>query len=100
MKSRSALGLTEAQIENKFVKYAESRGVKALKLRLENQNGWPDRTVITPNGIFFIEFKTVRGRTRPMQELWRRVLVGMGFTVLTPRQAGDAEQFLAEWLGK
>lgn len=88
----------EADIEKAFVEYAESRGCRALKLRIDGQNGFPDRTVITCNGVLFIEFKRPKGKLRAAQKLWRLTLESMGFNVLVPTKIGEAESFLAEYL--
>jgi len=48
----------EAYVEKQFVRYAQEKKCLALKLRIDGQKGFPDRTVICPNGeILFIEFK-------------------------------------------
>lgn len=88
----------EADIENGFVAYAESLGCKALKLRIDGQNGWPDRTVLTPYGVLFFEFKQLKGRTRAMQRVWHKILRSFGFKVFLPRRKGEAEEVLREWL--
>lgn len=89
----------EAEIENAFVKYAESRGCYALKLRLDGRNGWPDRTVVGPEGlIMFVEFKRPGGKIRPMQRVWEKVLKSCGFIVLKPTSIGEAEAKLDELL--
>lgn len=53
--------MTESAIEKAFVQFAESVGCQALKLRLDGQNGWPDRTVVTPRGIFFCGVQVRQG---------------------------------------
>jgi hypothetical protein len=90
--------MKESDIEKAFVAYAESRGCRALKLRIDGENGFPDRSVITPNGILFIEFKRPKGKLRAAQKLWQLTLDSMGFNVLVPTKIGEAEAFLAEYL--
>lgn len=92
--------MTESDIEKAFVQFAESVGCQALKLRLDGQNGWPDRTVVTSKGIFFAEFKSAKGRLRPMQKVWLRKMESMGYVVITPKRAGEAEEFLTRWLNE
>lgn len=89
----------EADIENAFVDYAHSINVEALKLRIDGENGFPDRTVITRKGVFFVEFKrTAASRLRPRQRYWRRVLVGLGFPVLVTHSTDEAVKVLNDWL--
>lgn len=90
----------EKTIEDAFVAFAERHGCQALKLRIHNQNGFPDRTVLCPDGmVFFIEFKTPEGSWRAGQIEWRKKLTALGFIVLEVRVAGEAERFLEELLG-
>lgn len=91
---------TEADIENAFVAYASSRGCEALKLRIDGQNGWPDRTVISPGGVLFMEFKRPEGKLRPMQKVWRKMLREMGHEVWTPRSVEEAKTILDRFLGR
>lgn len=53
---------SEDDIESAFCRYAVSHGCLCEKLILKAGRGWPDRTLITPNGhIVFIEFKKPTG---------------------------------------
>ena len=89
---------SEADIENAFVAYAESRGCEALKLRVDGQNGFPDRTVLTPFGVIFIEFKRPKGRMSQAQWRWRKVLQALGFEVITTTSLRSAKKALEEFL--
>jgi hypothetical protein len=91
----------ESEIEGAFVKYAQARGCYALKLRLDGRNGWPDRTVIGPEGlVMFVEFKRPGSKLRPMQRVWVKVLESQGFVVIRPTRIGEAEAKLDELLGQ
>lgn len=92
------VSIVEADIENQFVKYAEANQCVALKLRIDGQNGFPDRTVLTPRGVVFMEFKTPVGKLRPMQRFWRNVLRKTGYEVHTPRSFEDAKKILDKTL--
>ncbi len=60
--------MLEKEIEAAVVKHIEGYGGRALKLRIDGLNGFPDRTVFLPNGkCLFIEFKTPEGNVRPAQ---------------------------------
>jgi len=84
----------EAELEKAFVDFAESKGCYALKLRIDGQNGFPDRTVLTPLGVFFVEFKTPRGKLRPAQEEWIGRLRKLGFYVAVIDTFAVAERTL------
>ena len=67
----------EAKIEDAFVAEMTKRGHLCPKLRWDGRNGWPDRTLITPWGIRFYEFKAPggqlsRAQTRMHSELRSR----------------------------
>ena len=84
----------EADIEKEFVLYAAAKGCHAIKLRIDGQNGWPDRTVITPSGVLFMEFKTSAGKVRPMQSVWAKLLSSVGHQVHFPRSFQAAKEIL------
>jgi len=92
----------EARIEAHFVRYCHypARGVYALKLRIDGANGFPDRTVLTPAGVFFVEFKAPAGKLSPTQIAWKAKLEKLGFAVLVPKAIGEAEKFLDDFLRK
>ena len=71
--------MRECDIERKFVKFCLDKGWECLKLRIDGENGFPDRTVITPNGIHFIELKRPGGKLRARQRVWLRKLTDLGY---------------------
>ena len=71
----------ESDIERKFVKWCLTQGYECLKLRIDGENGFPDRTVITPNGIYFIELKRPGGKLRARQRVWIDKLTKLGCKV-------------------
>jgi len=65
----------EREIEKKCRGYAQSKGAMLLKLKLANENGFPDRTLKFKYGtVIFIEFKKPGGKLRPEQRDWIRRL--------------------------
>lgn len=88
----------EKDIENAFVKFCRDKGLKALKLRVDGQNGFPDRTVFTVKGPILFEFKRPKGTLRSMQKCWILWLESLGVKVVTPRKIGEAEKALTEFL--
>lgn len=89
----------EAKIEAAFVAYCLTRGISALKLRIDGANGFPDRTVLTPRGVFFAEFKTPKGKLSAAQARWKKTLEGLGYAFIVPRVTGEAETFLEKFKG-
>jgi hypothetical protein len=88
----------EARIENEFVRFVESHGLHALKLRIDGHKGFPDRTILTPNGIVFIEFKAPSGRVSAQQRLWIDRLRELGYHVEVCTSADQAKQILEDYL--
>ena len=89
----------EADTEQAFVWYAEIQGCEARKLRDEGEDGFPDRTVMTPYGTFYIEFK--RGpddELRPSQIVWKNRLEALGYIVLVTWELDEAKQLLDMFL--
>ena len=91
--------IKEIDIESAFVKYAKNNGCQALKLIFLNKKGFPDRTVICPNGkIFFIEFKKKNKKQSPSQILVMNMLLKFGFKYHVCDEKGQAEKILHTFL--
>jgi len=91
---------SEASIEDAFVEYAEGRDCEAIKLRIDGQNGFPDRTILTPHGrVFFIEFKKPGGKLSVSQKRWIAKLKKIGFQCEVVDKLNDAKQILDDFLG-
>lgn len=55
--------------EQKFVRWCRAKGWQCLKLRIDGMNGFPDRTVLGPDGLVaFIEFKRKDGKLSDAQK--------------------------------
>jgi hypothetical protein len=64
----------EADFEREVVKWAEGEGGRALKLKMENERGFPDRTIILPGGfIAFAELKRARGSSKKYEQQQRMI---------------------------
>jgi hypothetical protein len=61
------------------------REVKKLRgrtVKIRGVRGWPDRLVLLPGRMFFVETKRPKGgRFEPLQEYTHRVIRRMGHTV-------------------
>ena len=89
----------EKKIEDDFVAYAESKGCEAKKLRIDGEDGFPDRTVLTPAGTFFIEFKrTKNDKPSAVQRRVHKWLRKLKYLVLVTHDLDEAKQTLNDFL--
>lgn len=89
----------ERDIEAAIVKWAESRGGVAVKLR-DEQRGFPDRTILLPNGVvMFVEIKRPKKNKKyAMQEKWIDKLQAMGFVADFVESVSDVEELFTDYL--
>lgn len=74
--------MLESELEDEVVEWVKTRGGYALKLKIENEQGWPDRTLFLPGATIALpELKRPNGRRRHMQKLWVRRLAALGFQI-------------------
>ena len=91
--------VTEADIEDTFCKFAKRNKCNALKLVFLRKKGFPDRTVLCPNGrVLFIEFKRNGKPLSPAQVLVKVMLTGFGFEYHVCDRIGQAENILGDFL--
>lgn len=65
--------MLESDLERQVVKWAESQGGYAFKLKEDAKRGWPDRSILLPDSrIAFVELKRPR-RNRRSDMQGRRV---------------------------
>lgn len=72
----------ESELEREVAEWAKTEGGRALKLKIENERGFPDRTIILPYGVIaFPELKRPRGSTKKYEQQKQMVawLKSMGF---------------------
>ena len=87
--------MLEAIYERQFSRHCESIGVECLKLRIDGRDGFPDRTLLCPDGsVGFVEFKQPGKQLRPQQRLWKRLLESLGFAYAIAFSFEDAVAFL------
>lgn len=97
----------ELDEELAFVRHVKRRGYKAEKLLRASERGFPDRTVLLPNGrTLFIEFKRRdgKGELSPQQVRTIENLRALGHEVHVLERSEDAidifEAALVEALAK
>jgi len=70
----------EAPLEKRAVTEITKRGGKVLKIIAVGVRGFPDRMILMPGLVVFIEFKKPTGGVvSPHQEKWARLLAYFGF---------------------
>jgi hypothetical protein len=86
----------EADIEDKFVKYAASKGCRAIKFAIPGRRYAPDRMVLCPGGItFFIEFKRPGEKPTQGQLAYHEKLRKLGYEVyVTDSQTKATEKLI------
>jgi hypothetical protein len=74
--------MRESVLERHFVREVKLRGGLAIKLAGNIMAGIPDRLVILPIGrVVFVELKTDKGRTSPIQKHVHTMLLDRGCDV-------------------
>ena len=82
----------ESDIENKFVTWAVSKGLMAIKLNISGRRGLPDRLILGHNGkALFIEFKKPNAKATKLQIYMHKMLADRGFKVFVLESFEDAE---------
>ena len=82
----------ESGVERYLVDEAKARGGFAFKMT--GYLGIPDRLVLLNGCAAFAEMKTPKGALSPAQRIQRRLLIGMGFNVWTPRTREQVDTLL------
>jgi len=90
--------MREARIENRLVRKIEKRGGMAPKWSSPGMRGVPDRIVILPNRIIFVELKAPGKVPRPLQEKRAKMLRDMGHEVRCIDSVEDVDRFVEEVL--
>lgn len=91
--------IKEVDIESKFCTHAKKVGCIALKLIMLNKRGFPDRTVLCPEGrVIFIEFKRKGKKLNGTQVPIKDLLMKLGFEYHVCDEIGQAEAILDDFL--
>lgn len=85
----------EKDIERKLVALVKKYGGRCEKLVNIGFKGFPDRTVLLPDGlIIFVETKRPRGgKYSPMQDKWRDWLIALGFSYFRIKDVEQLKTF-------
>ena len=88
--------MREKTIERKLVQAVRALGGIAPKFISPGFDGMPDRLVLLPNKIAFVEVKRHGEKPSPLQEARLRLLRRLGFKVYVLDDAGQIQQILNE----
>lgn len=88
--------MLESEIEKRLVREVRKMGGMAYKFVSPGNTGVPDRIVILPGVITFVELKTETGRLSPGQKMQIGKLKGLGVKVVVIHGMKELEEFLNE----
>ena len=89
--------MKEAAIEKHLVDACKAAKWSAQKLVNQSSPGWPDRTVVKPDGgIFFVECKTPRGLLSALQKHYIKYLEVKGHRVYISRSINDNNRIIEQ----
>lgn len=96
IQSEKVQEMIEKKVEDELRKRCEINGWQCLKLELNGVRGFPDRTILTPFGVFFVELKRPKGGViSPHQMYWRGKIRGQEQTWKLVSSLDEVERFIA-----
>ncbi|MBS5890646.1 MAG: VRR-NUC domain-containing protein [Negativicoccus succinicivorans] len=89
--------IDERDVERYLIKECEKRGWLCWKFVSPGRRGVPDRIVIRPGAVAFVEVKRKGGRVSPLQ--LRRIdeLTRRGVAARVVKTKGDIDEMIREW---
>jgi hypothetical protein len=91
--------LIEADLEREVVKWAIANGGRALKLKIDNERGFPDRTIFLPDGEILIPELKRPGKSKKYEQQKRNIawLQDLGFAAAFVDSLGELEELHREF---
>jgi hypothetical protein len=90
---------SESSIERSVCAYAKKKGILPMKFTSPQRAGVPDRLFLAPVGrVFFIEFKTEKGKLSPLQINEQRVFKRYGHTIHVVSSVAQGKKLIDELL--
>jgi len=86
--------MREVRVEQTLAAEVKKAGGLCRKWVCPGYRGAPDRIVIWPGAIFFVETKTPKGRLSAHQKFFHRVLASYGFDVVVL----NTQQKVRDWV--
>lgn len=86
---------SEKQVDNFFVARVKKVKGQAFKLESPYFTGFPDRTVLLPQGIvFFVEMKSSVGKLSPRQVVAHKLIRALGLRVYVLNDKAGAQEII------
>ncbi len=86
--------MIESALEKSIGRWCKQQGYQWLKLA--GPRGWPDRTLIIPGRVVFVETKTPTGRLSPHQQFWLAKLSELGQECFVVRSLEELQKCLCQ----
>lgn len=88
--------MREQAIEQYLVQEVKKR--KGMCIKLTGLGGIPDRMILLPVRIVvFAETKTAIGKLSPLQKVWQKALIKLGFACIVIRSKAEVIHFLSQY---
>lgn len=92
--------IDERDVERYLIKECEKRGWLCWKFVSPGRRGVPDRIVIRPGGVAFVEVKRKGGRVSPLQLRRIEELIRLLIPARVVETKGEIDEMIREWEGR
>lgn len=92
--------INERDVERYLIKECEKRGWLCWKFVSPGRRGVPDRIVIRPGSVAFVEVKRKGGRVSPLQIRRIEELTRRGVAARVVETKGEIDEMIREWEGR
>lgn len=89
--------IDERDVERYLIKECEKRGWLCWKFVSPGRRGVPDRIVIRPGGVAFVEVKRKGGRVSPLQLRRIEELIRLLIPARVVETKGEIDEMIREW---
>lgn len=86
--------MSEASIQSKIIKYLNGRGIFNFKVIAANISGIPDICCVINGRVVFLEVKTAKGKTSPLQDYQMRRISLSGGLCYVVRSLEDVKEVI------
>ena len=92
--------IDERDVERYLIKECEKRGWLCWKFVSPGRRGVPDRIVIRPGSVAFVEVKRKGGRVSPLQVRRIEELTRLVIPARVVETKGEIDEMIKEWEGR
>lgn len=92
--------IDERDVERYLIKECEKRGWLCWKFVSPGRRGVPDRIVIRPGAVAFVEVKRKGGRVSPLQIRRIEELIRLLIPARVVETKGEIDEMIREWEGR